>query len=310
MSTVLSGMQGLKCLVYLDDIIVYDETLQIHNGKLREVFARLRMHNLELQPDKCEFLRKEVTYSGHKLTTHGLLPDSEKEKAVSKFPTPTNTRELKQYLGLCGYYRIFIPNFSNISKPPTELLKKNTPFEWNQRTDDAFVTLKELLTTEPLLEYPDFTRPFVLTTDASNEALGAILSQGPIGQDLPIAYASRTLNNAERNHSTTEKELLAILWACKEYRQYLYRRKFTIVTDHKPLTWVFNVKDPSSRLLRWRLKLEEYDYQVIYKPGVRNTNADALSRITMTRISHVAKDNSEISKEERRKFCRNFMNSL
>jgi hypothetical protein len=139
----------------------------------------------------------------------------------------------------------------------------------------SFVTLKELLTTELLLQYPDFTKPFILTTDASNKALGAILSQGPIGQDLPVAYASRTLNNVERNYSTTEKELLAIVWGCKQYRPYLYGRKFTIVTDHKPLTCVFTVKYPSSRLLRWRLKLEEYYYQVVYKPGVRNTNADA-----------------------------------
>jgi hypothetical protein len=167
-----------------------------------------------------------------------------------KFPTPTNTREIKQYLGLCRYYRKFIPNFSKIAKPLTELLKKNAPFEWNQRTEDAFVSLKEILTTEPLLQYPDFSKPFVLTTDASSEALGAILSQGPIGQDLPIAYASRTLNNTERNYSVTEKELLAIVWACRQYRPYLYGKKFTIVTDHKPLTWVFNVKDPSSRLLR------------------------------------------------------------
>jgi len=127
---------------------------------------------------------------------------------------------------------------------------------WNRRTDDAFTTLKDLLTSEPLLQYPDFTKPFVLTTDVSNEALGAILSQGPIGRDLPIAYASRTLVNAEKNYSTTEKELLAIVWGSKQFRQYQYGRKFTIVTDHKPLTWVFNVKDPSSRLLRWRLKLE------------------------------------------------------
>ena len=142
MPTVLSGMRGLKCLVYLDDIIVLGETLQVHNDKLREVFARLRMHNLKLHPDKCELLRKQVTYVGHKLTTQGLLPDSEKVAAVREFPTPTNTRQLKKNLGLCGYYRLVIPNFSKIAKPLTELLK-NTPFEWNQRTEDAFVTLKE-----------------------------------------------------------------------------------------------------------------------------------------------------------------------
>ena len=133
MSTVLSGMQGLKCLVYLDDIIVYGETLQIHNDKLREVFARLRLHNLKLQPVKCEFLRKDVTYLVHKLTALGLRRDPEKVSAVKNFPSPTNTREIKQYLGLCAYYRKFIPNFSSIAKPLTELLKKNVPLSGTKR---------------------------------------------------------------------------------------------------------------------------------------------------------------------------------
>jgi len=118
---------------------------------------------------------------------------------VKEFPTPTDTRQLKGFLGLSGYYRRFNPNFSKIAKPLTELLRKNTPFVWNRRTYEAFITLKDLLTSEPLLQYPDYTKPFVLSTDASNEALGAILSQGPIGRDLPITYASRTLINAEKN---------------------------------------------------------------------------------------------------------------
>ena len=152
-----------------------------------------------------QIFKKEVTYLGHKLTAIGLCPDPEKIVVVKKFPTPTNTRVVKQYLGLCSYYRKFIPNFSKISKPLTNLLRKIVPFKWDQKTEEAFVTLKEILTTEPLLQYPDFTKPFVLTTDASSEALGAILSQGPIGQYLPIAYASRTLNTAEKNYSVTEK---------------------------------------------------------------------------------------------------------
>ena len=149
------------------------------------MFARLRMHTLKLQPDKCEFLSKEVTYLGHRLTTQGLLPDFGKVKAVKEFPTPTNTRQPKRFLVLSGYYRRFIPNFSKFAKPLTELLRKNTPFVWNRRTDEAFITLKDLLTSEPLLQYPDLTKPFVLTTDASYEALGAILSQGPIGLPMP-----------------------------------------------------------------------------------------------------------------------------
>jgi hypothetical protein len=133
MSTVLSGMQGLKCLVYLD-VIVYGENLKGHNNKLRDVFARLRLHNLKLQTDKCEFLRKEVTYLGHRLTTQGLLPNSDKVKTVREFLVPTNTRQLKGFLGLVGYYRRFITNFSKIAKSLTEL-RKNTRFVWNQRTN-------------------------------------------------------------------------------------------------------------------------------------------------------------------------------
>ena len=155
-----------------------------------------------------------ISKEGHKLTTQGLFPDPDKVRVVREFSIPSNTRQLKGFLGLAGYYRRFIPNFSKIAKPLTQLLRRNIPFVWNHRTDEAFNTLKKLLTEEPLLHYPDFTKPFVLTTDASNEALGAILSQGPIG-DLPVAYASRTLVNAEKNYSTTE-ELLAIVWGCKK----------------------------------------------------------------------------------------------
>lgn len=260
----------------------------------------MRKYNLKLQPDKCEFLRKEVSYLGHVIGSTGVRPDEKRVEAVKSYPVPKTTRELKGFLGLAGYYRRFIPNFSKIAKPLTELLKKNTPYVWDDRTENAFNTLKELLTTQPLLQYPDFTKPFVLTTDASNDAIGAILSQGPIRKDLPISYASRTLNNAERNYPTVEKELLAIVWGCKHFRQYLYGRKFTVVTDHRPLTWIFSVKDPSSRLLRWRLKLEEYEYEVIYKKGSNNTNADALSRIHVTEGStDDHNDKSGFTKEEK-----------
>jgi hypothetical protein len=211
MTTVLSDIQGIKCLVYLDDV-VFGKNLNTHNERLREVFSRMRQHNLKLQPDKCEFLQKEVSYVGHVIGQTGVRPDEKRVKVVKDYPKPKTTRELKGFLGLAGYYRRFIPNFSKIAKPLTELLKKKVPYIWNDKTETAFVTLKNLLTTEPLLRYPDFTRPFVLTPDASNEAIGALLSQGPVGKDLPIAYSSQTLSNAEKNYSTIEKELLAVVW--------------------------------------------------------------------------------------------------
>jgi hypothetical protein len=211
MTTVLSGIQGIKCLVYLDYVVVFGENLRIHNERLREVLDRTTKYTLKLQPDKCEFLRKKVSYLGHIIGQTGVRPDEKRVEAVRDFSEPKTTRELEGFLGLAVYYMRFIPTFSKIAKPLTELLKKNTPYILDDKTEKAFVTLKVLLTTEPLLQYPDFTRPFVLTTDASNDVIGAVLSQGPIGKDLPIAYTSRTLNNAERNYPTVEKELLAIV---------------------------------------------------------------------------------------------------
>jgi hypothetical protein len=253
--------------VYLDDVILFGESLQEHNERLREVFDRLRQCNLKIEPDKCEFLKTELSYLGHVVTNEGVKPDPEKVRAIIDFPTPLNTTGVKSFLGLAGYYRKFIPQFSKIAKPLNDLLKKNNQWQWEQKQIDSFGLLKTILTQEPVLQYPDFTQPFILTTDASGFAVGAVLSQGKIGQDKPISFASRTLNRAEENYSTIEKELTAIVWACRHYRPYLLGRPFTIVTDHKPLTWMFSMKDPSSRLLRWRLLLEEFDCRVEYKAG-------------------------------------------
>lgn len=278
MDRVLSGLQGTLLFVYLDDIVIYASSLREHEMKFNKLAERLRAANLRLQPDKCEFLRKEVAYLGHVINQEGVKPDPKKVEAVLHFPRPKNSKNIKQFLGLAGYYRRFLNDFSRIAKPLTILLKKDEPFVWRNEQEEAFVTLRDNLCTEPLLQHPDFTKPFVLTTDASGYAVGGILSQGNIGKDKPIAYASRLLNKAEQNYSTIEKELLAIVYCVHHFRPYLYGNKFTLVTDHKPLVWLHNVKDPTSRLIRWRLKLAEYDYTVVYKAGKINCNADALSR--------------------------------
>lgn len=195
------------------------------------------------------------------------------------FQFQKNVKEIKSFLGLSGYYRRFIQNYGQIAKPLTTLLKKDVPFRWSDLCQQSFETLKNCLIQSPILQYPDFSKPFNLTCDASNYAIGCVLSQGPIGKDLPIAYASRTLNKAEVNYNTTEKELSSIVWGIKVFRPYLFGQKFNVITDHRALVWLFNLKDPGSRLTRWRLKLEEYQYTIQYKPGASNTNADALSRI-------------------------------
>ena len=278
MNTILSGLQGTRCLVYLDDIIIFADSLESHNKKLLDIFKRLRESGLKIKPSKCEFLRREVMYLGHKISEKGAEPDESKIEAVMKFPQPKSARDIKSFLGLAGYYRRFIENFSSKALPLTQLLRKDSLFAWGTDQEESFNILKECLTKNPILSFPNFEKPFNVTTDASNFALGAVLSQGDYPNDLPISYASRSLNVHEINYSTIEKELLAIVWSVKKFREYLHGRKFRIITDHRPLVWLFNIKDPNSRLVHWRLTLEEFDYEIIYKPGRKNANADALSR--------------------------------
>lgn len=218
MNTVLSGIIGIKCLVYLDDIIIYGKNLIDHNNKLQEVFERLLQNNLKIQPDKCEFLKRECIFLGHVISENGIKPDKNKIRAVLEFPQPLNVKQIKSYLGLSGYYRRFINNYSTITKPLTNLLRKDVKFEWNENCQKAFDEIKSLLCSEPILKFPDFTKTFILTTDASGQGLGAILSQGEIGNDLPIAYASRTLNKSESNYSTIELECLGIIYGVKQFR--------------------------------------------------------------------------------------------
>lgn len=282
MDNVLRGLQNSICLVYLDDIVVFSSSLQEHLENLERVFQRLRESNFKIQMDKSEFLKLETAYLGHIITRDGIKPNPDKISAIEKYPIPNTPKEIKQFLGLLGYYRKFIPDFARLTKPLTLCLKKGSKVVHSPEYVNAFNKCKAVLTNDPILQYPDFNREFNLTTDASNIAIGAVLSQGPIGSDKPVCYASRTLNDSELNYSTIEKELLAIVWATKYFRPYLFGRKFKIITDHKPLQWMMNLKEPNSRLTRWRLKLSEYDFTVIYKKGKSNTNADALSRIEIS----------------------------
>jgi hypothetical protein len=170
---------------------------------------------LRLQPNKCEFLWKELCYLGHRITPESVEPGEGKVIAVKNFPVPSNTKQLKAFLGLAGYYRRFVPNFSPIAKPLHKLTCRNMPYIWGNDQERAFETLKNILCNQPLLQYPDFEKEFIVMCDASADGIGSVLSQGIIGKDLPIAYVSRVLTKAEKNYSTIERELTAIVWACK-----------------------------------------------------------------------------------------------
>lgn len=201
---------------------------------------------------------------------------------------------MKGFLGILGYYRRFVRDFAKITKPLTAQLRKGETIEHTPLFTKTFETCKSLLTQSNILQYPDFEKPFVLTTDASNFALGAVLSQGPIGADRPVAYASRTLTKTEENYSAIEKELLAIVWATRYFRPYLFGRKFTLYTDHQPLTYALNLKTPNSKLVKWRLQLSEYDFEIKHRPGKQNAVADALSRIPEINVNEESSDSSSV----------------
>ncbi|XP_043285557.1 uncharacterized protein [Venturia canescens] len=243
MDLVLKGLQGNELFVYLDDIVIYARSLDEHNSKFKKLAERLRNANLTLQTDKCEFLRTEVRYLGHLISADGVKPDPKNIEAVQKFNVPKTPKNVKEFLGLAGYYRRFIKNFAAIAKPLSDLTSKNVEFHWNSEHQLAFETLRDKLCSAPILQYPNFSEPFIVTTDASNYAVGAILSQGKVGQDPMVAAASRVLNKAERNYSTTEKEMVAVLFAIKTFRPYLYGREFLLLTDHRPLAWIDSMKE-------------------------------------------------------------------
>lgn len=195
------------------------------------------------------------------------------------YPVPRTQKQIKAFLGMVNYYRKFIPNLAKEAFPVNQLLKKGARYDWTERCQEAFDRLKCRLVSPPVLIFPDFKQEFIITTDASDIAIGGILSQGKIREDLPIAYTSRSLTLAEYRYATIEKELLAIIFAFEQFRPYVLGRKCIVVTDHKPLIYLMGLKDPASRLMRWKLKLSEYDFETVHKPGILNSNADALSRV-------------------------------
>lgn len=278
MTIAMSGLNYESCFVYLDDLIVFGNNLVTHNKNLIKIFNRLRKVQLKLNPSKCNFLRKEILYLGHVISSEGVLPDPEKLNAVQNFPVPTDSQATKRFVAFANYYRTFVKNFAQIVNPLNKLTRKNVSFAWDSNCQKAFESIKQKLINPPILEYPNFSEnnTFILKTDASGVALGAVLCNA---NDKPVAYASRSLNKSEINYCTIEKELLGVVWAVKHFRPYLYGRNFVIQTDHRPLVYLFSMTNPSSRLTKFRLILEEYDFTVEYIKGSTNVTADALSRI-------------------------------
>lgn len=279
-----SGLQPETCFLYLDDIIVVGKSKKHHLANLRSIFLRLRNKNLKLNPSKCTFFQKETNFLGHKVTENGYLPDDSKISAIKNYPTPTTCNETKRFVAFANFYRRFIKNFSVIAAPLNELSKKYATFKWTEDCDKSFQYLKNALSTPPILTYPDFNKEFILTTDASDLGCGAKLAQVKDGIEMPIAFASKAFKNADLKRPPIEKEMLAIYFGITHFRPYLYGKKFLVKTDHKPLVHLCTMKNPTSKVLRMRFELFDYDFDVQYVPGPENVEADALSRINFKEL--------------------------
>lgn len=286
-NTILADLISNGVFVYLDDVIVYANNIEKHNEVLREVMQRLKQHNLQLKISKCNFFAREFEYLGHIISHNGIKANPRKIEAINNFPIPKDMKQIQSFLGMINYYRRFIKNFAKIAKPLTSLCKKDQPYVWTNYTQEAFDKLKKILTEEITLAFPDFESIFYVTTDASDIALGAVLSQGELPNDRPLHFFSKTLSETQKHYSTIQKELLAITEAIKAFRPYLYGRFFILITDHKPLCFLFNMKDCGSRLFRQRLEILDYNFKILHRPGVQNSVADALSRMQPLTLSEM-----------------------
>lgn len=280
MDEVLRDLLWDFVVVYLDDLNVFSRTYAEHLKHLRAVFDRLRQAGLKLNPEKCKFVSPELIFLGHVIDKQGVRTDPDKIEKVKNFPVPKNLTQLRGFLGLASYYRRFIKDFSKIASPLNKLLKKDVSYQWKRDQQQAFEYLKECLISSPILVYPDWNRKFILFTDASTFALGAVLTQrDKQDQEHVIAYASRTLLPAEKNYTATELECLAVVWAIGKFHHYLHGKRFSLITDHSALCHLLNVTTPNGRLARWVMKLQAYDFDITHRSGRKHSNVDSLSRI-------------------------------
>nr|AAM93447.1 putative polyprotein [Oryza sativa Japonica Group]ABB46993.1 retrotransposon protein, putative, Ty3-gypsy subclass [Oryza sativa Japonica Group] len=261
-------------VVFIDDILIYSQSEEDHQHHLRLVLGKLREHQLYAKLSKCEFWLSEVKFLGHVISAKGVAVDPETVTAVTDWKQPKTVTQIRSFLGLAGYYRRFIENFSKIARPMTQLLKKEEKFGWSPQCEKAFQTLKEKLVSSPVLILPDTRKDFMVYCDASRQGLGCVLMQ----DGHVVAYASRQLRPHEGNYPTHDLELAAVVHALKIWRHYLIGNRCEIYTDHKSLKYIFTQSDLNLRQRRWLELIKDYDVGIHYHPGKANVVADALSR--------------------------------
>jgi hypothetical protein len=267
-------------LVYLDDIIVFSNTFEQHVQRLDAVFQRIKQANMKLNVSKCKLFRSKVHFLGHVISQKGIDPDPSKTEAVRTWKTPQTLTELRAFVGLANYYRRHITSFAEIARPLHELTMKGVTYKWSESQQRAFKQLKLALTTAPVLAIPRGRGRFVVDTDASNEAVGAVIHQEQEGILRVLAYASRALSTAEKSYCTTRKELLAIIYSMQQFRHFLLgtAEPFELRTDHAALTSLLKSPEPVGQQARWLDLIAEYNFKIIHRAGRLHGDSDALSR--------------------------------
>jgi hypothetical protein len=291
MELALSGLQWESCICYIDDIIVFSDTFREHLVRLTEVFLRLGAAGLKLKAKKCKVMRAAVTYLGMRFTEGGFFPDPDKTEPIRSLTLPKDQHELRQLLGLFSYYRRFIENFAKRSSTFYALLKKGAKWEIGEEHTKQLEDLKQALMSPPILRFPDFTKTFRISTDASYEGLGAVLEQEYEGHYHPLVYASRRLKPSESadtsDTAAVHLEAKAAIFGCKMFRHYILGYPTEIVTDAAAVPAMFTDKNPSAKVGRWVMRMQEYRVTFRHRPGAQNQVADALSRKGATKVPKV-----------------------
>ncbi|CAL8466564.1 g6100 [Coccomyxa elongata] len=279
MQEVLEGLP--YCKVHIDDIIIFSETIEEHLQHIDTVLLRLEAAGLCAAPKKCKVAMFSLLYLGHVVSREGHGPDPAKVEVICASPPPQTKTHVRAFLGMSGYYRSYIKDYAKISRPLTALTEDGAEehVKWTPRCQHAFDQLKQSLTTAPVLKSPNYSLEFKLQTDWQPQAVAAVLSQVEDGEEHPVAFASKQLTKGQKNWSASEGECYAVVWAVKKFRPYLYCNHFTLETDHQALKYLMTTNDLTGKLARWSLRLQEYDFEICYRPSSRNANADGLSRL-------------------------------
>lgn len=279
---ILGDLKYKYVFSYLDDVIVYSENFEEHIAHITEVFSRLRKAGLTVNPNKLKLAEQKIPFLGHLVSYQGVSIDPERTRSIREFPPPSDGQGIARFIGMVGYYAKFIPEYAKIAAPLNELRKKNVKFYWSKECDVAFKKLKESIASPPVLRMANFNEEFILQTDASRNAIAAVLMQKADGILQPVSYASRKLSQAEQKYSIYELEGLAVVFGFEKFNLYLAHRKFILQTDNSALSWVLNHPKQVGKIARWILKIQDFKFDVEHIRGTQNIVADTLSRMYQT----------------------------